>query len=102
MDMTSTKTTLNLNHHDIRGLKEKLHNLKPTVVIDNRGLTEETFQAIDHALNSDELIKIRTHASSSEELIAIAEEICEKVKAALIQTFGYIIAIYRKNILPEE
>ncbi|MDR1057678.1 MAG: YhbY family RNA-binding protein [Coxiellaceae bacterium] len=100
--MADIKTELNLNSHNIRELKEKLHNLKPTIVIDDKGLTEEIFQEIDHALNKDELIKIRTHTDSSEELSTIAEKICHKVKATLIQILGYIIAIYRKNVQPEE
>jgi len=91
-----------LNHHDIRELKDKLHHLKPAIVIDNKGLTDEIFQDIDSALNDFELIKIRTHTDSSEELITIADEICSKTKAALVQTIGFIIAIYRKNLLVEE
>lgn len=99
--MTTKKSELVLNSQEIRDLKGKLHSIKPTVVVDSKGLTEELFQEIEHALNSAELIKIRTHAENTEELVNIAEAVCSKVKAVLIQTIGSIIAVYRKNLAEE-
>lgn len=100
--MTDNKKSLTLNPHDMRELKNQLHHLKPAIVIDDSGLTDEVFQDIDRALNESELVKIRTHANSSEELVTIADEICTKAKAILVQTIGYIIAVYRKNVLIED
>jgi RNA-binding protein len=100
--MMGIKSSSNLQPHVIREMKGKLHQLKPMVVIDNNGLTDELFKEIDQALNDNELIKIRTLANSSEELSAIAEKVCVKAKAVLIQTIGQIIAVYRKNLQVEE
>ncbi len=100
--MTDNKKSPALNTHDLRELKNQLHHLKPAVVITEAGLTNAVFQDIEQALVESELIKIRTNASSSEELTTIADEICAKVKAVLVQTMGYIIAVYRKNVLVEE
>ena len=100
--MSDANNLSELKPQDIREMKNRLHHLKPAIIIGTNGLTDEIFQEIDNQLDSNELIKIRTHANSSEELAAIAEEICNKVKAILIQTIGYIIAVYRKNLQPEE
>ena len=100
--MTDTTNISDLKPHDIRELKGKLHTVKPSVVIHNSDITHEIIQTIEQELNSNELIKIRTHVDSSEELATIAEEICSKTKAALIQTIGFIIAIYRENLVTEE
>ena len=100
--MTAKKTVVSLDPHEIRELKNQLHNLKPAIIIENDGLTDTVIQEIDNALTDNELIKVRTHATTSEELVTIAEEICSKTKAALIQTIGYIVAIYRKNPQVEE
>ena len=100
--MTGNINLSELKPQDIREMKNKLHHLKPSIIVSNNGLTDEVFQEIDRQLDSDELIKIRTHANTSEELTTIAEEICENAKAVLIQTIGYIIAIYRKNLQFEE
>lgn len=86
-----------LSQQDIRGLKSRLHQLRPAVVINNNGLDNWTYQNIDLALDSNELIKIRTHINGSEELRKVAHTICSSLKATLIQTVGHIIAIYRKN-----
>ena len=89
-----------LSQQDIRGLKSRLHQLRPAVVIHHNRLDNWTYQNIDLALDSNELIKIRTRIGNSEELRKVAHNICASLKATLIQTVGQIIAIYRKN--PEE
>jgi RNA-binding protein len=91
-----------LNPQDLRGLKSQLHRIKPAIVIPTKKLSDQVFHDIDRALEVDELVKIRTCASSSKELLAIADKICTKAEAVLIQTVGYIIAIYRKNLVVEE
>jgi RNA-binding protein YhbY len=83
--MADLKTELNLYSHNIKELKEKLHILKPTIVINDKGITEEIFQEIEHALNNNELIKIRTHVDSSEELSIIAEKYVIKLKRHLFK-----------------
>ncbi len=90
-----------LSQQDIRSLKSKLHLLRPAVVINSK-LDNWTFQDIDIALDNSELIKIRTHIGSSEELLKIAHKICDSLQATLIQTVGYVIAIYRKNLQFED
>ncbi len=101
MYMAKKKINQALTSQDIRDLKNKLHQLKPAVVINSKVLHDGVFQEIDSALNNSELIKIRTHATSGEELVKIGKEICENLGAVLIQTIGYIIAIYRKNEVNE-
>ncbi len=101
MDKSILPTTA-LNLHALRELKNQLHLLKPSVVIKGKGLTDEVVHNIDRALDESELVKIRTYASSAEELTKLAEAICTNVKAVLVQSIGYIIAIYRKNLVVEE
>lgn len=91
-----------INSRDLRALKSKLHSLKPVVIIGSNGLTNAVIQEIDRALNDHELIKIRAHVNKNNELTTIAEKICTKIKATLIQTIGHIIAIYRKNLQVED
>jgi len=98
----TTKKTSPINSQDLRELKNKLHHLKPIVIIDNNmGLSDAVFQEIEQALNEHELIKIRTHTNTREDLNILAEAICAKTKASIVQTIGYIIAIYRKNLIEE-
>jgi RNA-binding protein len=81
-----------------RELKSQLHALKPIVIIGDNGLTDNVLAEIERALNDHELIKIRlSEAATSEKRDQIAAQICETTRATLIQTIGWIIAIYRKS-----
>lgn len=91
-----------LTSQDTRELKNKLHHLKPVVIIGNLGLTEVVIQEINRALNDHELIKIRVHTKSRDDLVKITNEICIKTGSALVNVIGHIISIYRKNTQTEE
>ena len=92
-----------LTSQDIRELRSKLHHLKPVIIIGNNGLTDAVIQEINRALNDHELIKIRTQIKDrKKELTQVIQEICTKTDAALIQVIGHIVAIYRKNLQPED
>lgn len=98
----ATKTATPLSSHDLRDLRGKLHHLKPTVIVGDNGLTDAVIAEIDRALSDHELIKIRAHVDNSEELVTIADTICSKTTAVLVQIIGHIVAIYRKNPQTEE
>ncbi|MCL5260618.1 MAG: ribosome assembly RNA-binding protein YhbY [Gammaproteobacteria bacterium] len=95
--MAKSKLKQTLLPHEIRELRSMLHHLKPVVIIGQNGLSSAVVLETDRALTDHELIKIRLNIEDREVRTKIATEICEKTKAALIQTIGHIIAIYRKN-----
>jgi RNA-binding protein len=91
-----------LTPHDIRELRTNIHHLKPVIIIGSNGLTNAVIQETDRALNDHELIKIRIHIEDREELNKITNAICTQTGATLIQVIGHIVAIYRKNLQPDE
>ena len=78
-------------------LKAKAHNLKPTVLLGNQGLTAAVKKEIDRALTDHELIKIRVPVEDREEKVAIIAEICDALHADLVQTIGKIAVLYRRS-----
>jgi RNA-binding protein len=80
-----------------RALKSKAHALKPVVMVAEKGLSENVLHEINQALTAHELIKVRVSGFEREERLAMANEICEKFEATLIQTIGHILVIYKKN-----
>ncbi len=80
-----------------RKLRSQAHSLKPVVMLGNQGLTDNVQSEINQALNDHELIKIRIAGADKEDRNVIAQTICEKQGADLIQEIGHIIAVYRKN-----
>ncbi len=77
-------------------LKGRAHQLKPTVMIGNSGLTESVLKEIALNLKLHELIKIRVMAER-EDREAIFNEICTQLNAAPVQHIGKILVVYQPN-----
>lgn len=78
-------------------LRSQAHALKPIVIVGDKGITDNVLQEIDRALFDHELIKVRINAADKAEKKQLTQTICKHTQAALIQTIGHIIVIYRKR-----
>ena len=81
---------------DKKILKAQAHTLKPVIMIGQAGLTSAVLSEIELALNHHELIKIKIRADREERKL-ISQKICSDTGAALIQSIGQIVVIYRLN-----
>jgi RNA-binding protein len=79
---------------DRKKFKAQAHTLNPVVMIGHAGLTGAVLAEIEIALNTHELIKVRIRAEREERKL-ISEKICQDTGAALIQSIGQIVVIYR-------
>ena len=84
-----------VNKKMLLAMRRKVHALKPIVIIGANGLTEAVHKEIETALNAHELIKIRVNAEDHAEFQHMHNEICNVHNAALVQTIGHVIAIFR-------
>jgi RNA-binding protein len=66
-------------------------------MVAGNGLSENVLNEINVALIAHELIKVRISGFERDERLAMANEICEKFGAALIQTIGHVVVLYKKN-----
>jgi RNA-binding protein len=82
----------------LRGLA---HDLKPVVIIGQKGLTEELVSATLSALNTHELIKIKFNGCKDSKK-EVSEEIAEKCGAAVAGVIGNIAILFRQNPDPEK
>ncbi|GAA4345301.1 ribosome assembly RNA-binding protein YhbY [Kangiella taiwanensis] len=94
--MSQSKQTP-LSKTQIKFLRSKAHNLKPVVMIGDKGLTENVLEEINLALNHHELIKIKVRAEEREDKKAIIEAICKETKGQEVQVIGHILALYRRS-----
>ncbi len=76
------------------------HNLKPIIIIGDKGLSEGLMQELDRALNDHELIKIKVASTDREARQEIIEEVCSRARAELVQTIGKIAVILRRAKQP--
>ncbi len=90
---------MKLNKGQIKSLRAEGHrlNLKPVIIIGQKGLGENLTKEIDNALTHHELLKIRIPGLEKAEKKALAEQICNQHRAELIELIGNVIVIFRHN-----
>ncbi len=92
---------MSLDNADKKRFRTIGHNLKPVVVIAQKGLTENISKEIERALKEHELIKIKLITSTREDKQVLTEKICADFSAIRIQNIGNIILIYRAAKRPD-
>jgi len=80
-----------------RNLKAQAHDLKPVILIGEKGLTENVHNEIDVALEAHELIKIKAFRAPKEYKEDLSAEITVTNRCELIAIIGNIMIFYRKN-----
>ena len=78
-------------------LRAQAHKLNPTVIIGDKGLTEEVLAEVDRALKAHELIKVRANTGERDARDVWLETICDRLAAHPVQQIGKIFVIYRQN-----
>ena len=71
------------------------HNLKPVVMVADKGLTEGVVEETLRALNDHELIKVKFAIGDREAKQELIEKLVEAVGADLVQTIGKIALIHK-------
>ena len=87
--------TFSLTGKQRRFLRALGHTLKPVVQVGHAGLTEPVLKAIDQALTTHELIKIKVAAEASEGADALAEPIEQAARSTVAQVVGRTLLVYR-------
>ena len=76
------------------------HNLKPVIIVGDKGLSEGLQDELDRALNDHELIKIKVASQDREVRQEAIQALCESSGAELGQTIGKIAVILRRARKP--
>ncbi len=77
-------------------LKSKAHPLKAVIQIGKAGVTEQSIQSIDTALNSHEMVKVKFIAYK-EEKERFLDEIIEGSKSQFVSLIGHVLTLYREH-----
>jgi len=81
-----------------RFLRSQAHPLKPLVFVGEGGVSPAVLKAVDAALASHELVKVRLR--QPEDKNAAAEALAAGTNAALCGVLGHTVVLYRPD--PEE
>jgi len=76
------------------------HNLKPVIIVGDKGLSEGLQDELDRALNDHELIKIKIANQDRDVRREAIDALCEASGAELVQTIGKIAVILRRAKQP--
>lgn len=91
------KTPQTLTGKQRRHLRALAHHLDPIVQLGKQGLTSGAERAIDEALEHHELVKIKLLTECPESRDELAEKLSPRVSAAIAQTLGRTILLYRRH-----
>jgi RNA-binding protein len=76
-------------------LRALAHPLKPIVQIGHGGLTDSVVSAIDGALLTHELIKVRVTGNEEVSASAVALEVEKRTRSLVAQVIGKTLVVYR-------
>ncbi len=86
---------------DTKQLRAIGHKLKPVVTVAGNGLSEAVVAEIDRALSQHELIKVKLAVGGREAKSSVADEICKRTGAKLVQSIGNILLLVRRTAQPD-
>lgn len=88
---------MQLDNATVKRLKGIGHDLKPIVMIGNKGITPSIAEEIDRALTDHELIKVKLPAGSKEQRDVIGAELAAAANATLLHSIGRMALLLRQN-----
>jgi RNA-binding protein len=88
---------MSLSKNQLKFLRGRCHDLKPVVMLGQKGLTDAVLKELDIALDHHELVKIKLAVDDREARRRVAEQICLECQAEAVQSIGKTFSIYRAN-----
>lgn len=80
-----------------RYLRSLCHNLKPLILLGNKGVTDNLKTELINTLDHHELVKIRLSGGDREERQQQLDTLLEASGAELVQQIGHVASLYRRN-----
>ena len=88
---------MSISKNQIKFLRGKCHDLKPVIMLGQKGLTDAVLNELEIALDHHELVKIKLSVDDRDARKQLAEEICKRCQAEVVQSIGKTLTIYRGN-----
>lgn len=91
-------TIESLNAKQRAHLRSLAHHLKPILQIGKEGITDQAVRAIQDALNTRELLKVKVQESAPMSAAAAGEALAARVADSHhVQTIGRTVVLYRPH-----
>ena len=76
--------------------------MEPSVQVGQAGLTDAIVIEVERALRARQLIKVRILGDDREARRDVSDELCKRVDAALVQSVGKVVVLWRPQPEKEE
>ena len=80
-----------------RYLRSLAHDLKPVILVGQKGVTDAVLKELEIALAHHELLKVRLADDDRDARAQSIERIASEARAEIVQTIGRIACFYRRN-----
>ncbi len=91
-----------LNGKQRRYLRALGHHREPVVQVGKEGLSEGLVAALDTALETHELVKVKLGAAAGADRRALGAAVAEAAGGELVQVLGRTVLVYRRRKLDPE
>ncbi|HET8801629.1 MAG TPA: ribosome assembly RNA-binding protein YhbY [Marinobacter sp.] len=91
---------MSLSPEQRREYRAIAHNLKPVIIVGDKGLSEGLQEELERALNDHELIKVKVASQDREVRQETISALCETAGAELVQSIGKVAVILRRAKKP--
>ena len=88
---------MSLTSSQKRYLRGFAHDLKPVILVGQKGVTAALLKELDNALEHHELVKVKLADDDRESRATSIEQIRGQSGAELVQTIGKMACFYRRN-----
>ena len=90
-----------MTKRDEKQLRAIGHKLKPVVMIAGKGLTDGVMAELERALTDHELIKVKVAVGGKADREQVADDICARTGAELVQSTGGMLLLLRRAPQPD-
>ena len=88
---------MSISKNQKKFLRALCHDLKPVVMLGQKGLTDAVLKELDIALDHHELVKVKLAVNDRDTRREVMEQICRECEAEAVQSIGKTFSIYRAN-----
>lgn len=88
---------MKLSKEHVHYLKGLAHQLKPVILIGDKGISESLFEECRKTLAHHELIKVKMAGVDRDIRNAALAELCASLDAVVIQRIGNVMTIFKRN-----
>ena len=86
---------------DRKSLRAIAHELKPVIIVGEKGLTETVIGEVERALGDHELIKVKLASNERDERAEIVEAILSATGATQVQLIGKVLVLLKRSNQPK-